>query len=335
MSKSQRRTSTSSSSHKAISLFSLLLFGRRAYSLKQLAEKFECSRQTILRLVDEIEIIGGFDLQMSKEGGQNWYKLKEPEGRMNIVLSRNELRQLVVCRDFIKHLLPSSYGKDLERAIEKAACITEKGGISLKKMASTCIKGSINYNHHEESIQLLVMAQVALQVLEIEYQSRLNKEYRLHSFVPVRLISFHDGLYVRGWAVNDKGIVDITRPMTLAVHRMKKVWATCRYLSEEFHDEGNFPEESEFFGMARQDDPFKVQVRFFPPACVYIKERNWSDNQHIENEGENILLTFMAQSEYEVIKWILSFGHEAELISPTHLRDELIEELSKAKEHYI
>ena len=325
MSHGRRNTGTSSSSHKAIALFALLLFGRKAYSLKQLAEQLECSRQTIMRLIDEIELVGGFSVRKWKEDCQNWYRLAAPEGKMNVCLSRSELRQLVACRDFIRHLLPAAQELDLKNAVSKAACFTEGKDLPLVQVGSASPKGQIDYDPFDGIIRALVNAQADLQVVEINYQARLNPEGpRVHCFVPVRLVSFHDGLYVRGWSVNEKGKVEIVRPMTLAVHRMKSLTATRRNLSEKDHRKGNFPEESGYFGMANQNKPFEVKARFYPPAVTYVKERRWSAKQSInEHKDGSVELTFIAQSEYEVVKWILSFGQEARLIYPIQLRTEI------------
>jgi predicted DNA-binding transcriptional regulator YafY len=46
------------------------------------------------------------------------------------------------------------------------------------------------------------------------------------------------------------------------------------------------------------------------------------------------VLTFQAQSELEVVKWILSFGREAELLRPAHLRERVREELADALGYY-
>ena len=332
----QRNTGTSSASHKAVSLFALLLFGRKPYSLKQLADFLDCSRQTVLRLVDEIELIGGFSVQQWKEGGQNWYQLAVPSGKANISLSQNELQQLMICRDFFQHLLPVTFKNDLENAVSKAAFLADSTSPPLcEPAAAAAIRGKIDYEPFDEILRVVVTAQTRLQVLEIWYQSRANPEGRLHCFVPVRMVSFHDGLYVRGWTVNDKGTVEINRPMTLAVHRMKSITATRRYLDKDVHLKGKFPEENWYFGMARQGEPFEVVVRFFPPACSYVRERQWSKNQNFEEEQDgSVLLTLTAHSEYEVIKWVLSFGEEAELVAPSDVRKKIIRELQQNVTRY-
>lgn len=312
----QRRTSQSSASHKALALFALLLFGRRPYSLTQLAEHLECSRQTVLRLIDEISCAGSVPIQQWKDGGQNWYQLAAPEQKVPVTLQHHELQQLIVCRDFMQHLLPPKMEKSLNSAVAKAACLTE-GAEAITKVGGALPKGRVDYTSFDGILRALLTAQQDLQVVEIDYLARCATTSRIHCFVPVRLVTFNDGMYVRGWTVNDKGTVDIVRPMTLAVNRMRSLIATRRYLNQQTHERTGFPPESGHFGIATQEDPFEVCVRFYPPASVYVKERIWSSNQRIDEADDgSIVLTFTSQSEYEVIKWVLSFGEEAEVIAP-------------------
>ncbi|MEG6501464.1 MULTISPECIES: hypothetical protein [unclassified Desulfovibrio] len=90
---------SATASRKALALFGLLLFGRRAYSLKQLAESLGCSRQTVLRLMEEVVHTNICRIKSWKEGGQNWL----PSKRANTLggtWSRafwNALRQWMRC----------------------------------------------------------------------------------------------------------------------------------------------------------------------------------------------------------------------------------------------
>lgn len=334
MSKNIRNLGSSSASHKAVSLFALLLFGRRPYSLKQLAEYLDCSRQTVLRLVDEIELISGFSVQQWKDNCQNWYQLATPSEKANVCLSQNELQQLVMCQIFLEHLLPATFAQDLKNAVGKAALMAEAIQLPEDVFAAS-IKGKIDYTPFDEVLRILMAAQVHLQAVEINYCSRLNAAGRDHCFVPVRTLSFHDGLYIRGWSVSDKGTVEIIRPMTLAVHRIKSVVPTRRLLDKATHSKANFPEESDYFGMAHGSKPFSVTVRFTLEASPYIKERIWSKDQKvIETSDGSLSLTFTAQSEYEVIKWVLGFGEDAELVAPKALRDKIKDVLHLCLRHY-
>lgn len=116
------------------------------------------------------------------------------------------------------------------------------------------------------------------------------------------------------------------------MHRIQEMFATCRH----FPDGSTLPEiiENGHFGVVQQCDPFMVTALFYGKAGVYAKERTWGNNQSVEAIPEGIRLSFSAQSEMEVVKWILSFGVEAQLLEPLHLRKQIYEELRNALNLY-
>jgi predicted DNA-binding transcriptional regulator YafY len=82
---------------------------------------------------------------------------------------------------------------------------------------------------------------------------------------------------------------------------MAKSWQTMR---------GNKGEEAE------------VVVQFGAKIAPLIKEVNWHPTQRIEDLPDGSILFTVTVPETEEIKlWILSYGHEAEVISPESLRE--------------
>ena len=52
----KKHNDDASPSEKILGLYGLLLFTGRKYNLSSLADKFDCSKQTILRMVKTIEL---------------------------------------------------------------------------------------------------------------------------------------------------------------------------------------------------------------------------------------------------------------------------------------
>jgi len=73
-----------------------------------------------------------------------------------------------------------------------------------------------------------------------------------------------------------------------------------------------------------------VQVEFSGFAAEYVAERIWSPDQKITKRKDGrIKLKFTASSVAEVVSWILSYGHEAKVLKPGWLVEELEEEVEK------
>src|SRR5210317_1157506 len=66
----------SSYGQKLISLFAKLLFTRRSHSLIELSRMLNCSKQTVMRIVDDIRRAYGVDIEESIEGRRKYYRIK-------------------------------------------------------------------------------------------------------------------------------------------------------------------------------------------------------------------------------------------------------------------
>lgn len=190
----------SNPTRNALILFSILLFSGRAYSLKRLAEILHCSRQSVLRLIEQIEVCGYGDIRKNKKDGQNYYQIVTAEIKPQVTLSPQEIERLVCCREWLRHLLPQGIYCQMEHSVEKSATLLEdyKDRITaLEPVASSTVQGSINYTTYEERLEGIIKAIRTKQVLEIVYQSPKKSEPRTHEIIPVRLLAFHQGLYIR------------------------------------------------------------------------------------------------------------------------------------------
>lgn len=79
-----------------------------------------------------------------------------------------------------------------------------------------------------------------------------------------------------------------------------------------------------------EGEPFRVKINFSAQAAQYVRERRWSNDQTIKKLRDGRLrLEFTAQSWFEVVSWVLSFGSQAKVISPKELKNDLIDELNK------
>ncbi len=64
---------------KLISLFARLMFSGQSHSLTQLSKMLHCSKQTVLRLVNDIRKSYGVDIEESMQGNKRYYRLKKAE----------------------------------------------------------------------------------------------------------------------------------------------------------------------------------------------------------------------------------------------------------------
>ncbi|MBW2590646.1 MAG: hypothetical protein JRD71_08015, partial [Deltaproteobacteria bacterium] len=106
---------------KLISLFAKLLFSGKSHSLIELSRMLNCSKQTVLRLVDDIRRSYGVDIEEMKEGRRKFYRIKRLSASKPVInLTDTELNALFMCKIFAQHLLGHGFLEEANRALEKS-----------------------------------------------------------------------------------------------------------------------------------------------------------------------------------------------------------------------
>ncbi|MFH0809078.1 MAG: WYL domain-containing transcriptional regulator [Pseudomonadota bacterium] len=305
---------------KLIALFARLLFSGRAYSLTELAEWLGCSKQTVLRLADDLE--GAFETTVEEEmrGNRKYYRIRKPRGRQLVPLSGMEYQLLEMCHAFARHLLGHQQYDEVSRALLKSqAFLSEEKERPADHFASFR-PGTIDYTPHQGTILTLLTAMEASKLCKVTYCGLMDQRDKTYYIQPLKLFSHGDTIYLHARKAKAPG-----QPYRsphydplLAVHRIKSVELDDRTM--EFPSDYDFEKVfQKTFGIIKQEK-FQVAVQFSGWAARYVAERTWSPDQQITDLGEGkIRLTFSAASEPEVMSWVLSFGEEARVLEPKWL----------------
>ncbi|MDL2267808.1 WYL domain-containing protein [Desulfovibrio sp. OttesenSCG-928-G15] len=318
---------------KLLALYSLLLYAKRPFSMTELAEELNCSKQTVGRLLVQFESAHFGKLQRTQRGKEAFFQISRPTRPPLICLDHDGLQQIMLCRDLLRHMLPPSIKKQVDRTVQQASAYTEEEGAVFTSIARPLHKGRIDYAPHEMTLQTLLCAITEQRVCIVKYQSARHKEVREYEYAPRQLLSFHDSFQVSGWIVQPKGKAHpvLEHATTLAVHRCKEVTLTRR-TSE--HLPAPAVQESGLFGIM-EDEPFAARIRFGQSAATYIAEREWSSEQKVTwHKDGSITLTLLAQSPAELISWVLGFEAEAEVLSPKWLREAMVEKITNMVARY-
>ena len=311
----------SSYGQKLISLFVRLLFSGESYSLTELARMLNCSKQTVLRLLDDISAGYKMEIEESRQGNRKYVRLKRPGRAVPIsTLSEMEMQVLQMCRQFTAHLLGRELFEEATRALLKSQALLGTAREPSSAHFAAFRSGTIDYTPYHDTIQTLIEAMEAKKVCKISYQAVEENRAKTFYIKPLKIFSYRDALYLHAQKAMDPGRrfrAPEFDPL-LAVHRMKDVEMTER----KFEFPQNYDFEKIFnrtFGIIKQET-FEVEAEFTGWAAKYAAERIWSPDQKITRVGpETIRLTFSASSEAEVISWLLSFGGEAKLLRPDWL----------------
>jgi predicted DNA-binding transcriptional regulator YafY len=315
---------------KLIGLFARLLFSGESHSLTDLARMLDCSKQTILRLLDDIEKSYGINIEETKQGNRSFYRIRKSIASLqNIPLTEAELQALQMCKSFTQHLVGKKLYEEATQAIFKSKAALAGGQQISECHFASFRPGTIDYTPQHQIIHTLIDAMEKHKVCKLTYQALIAPRPKSFYIKPLKLFSHRDAVYLHAQKAKEPG-----KPYRapkfdplLAVHRMKSVEMTdIKFHPDKFDFEKSFNQQ---FGIIK-DDIFEVEVAFTGWSAAYVSERIWSPDQKILKKGKNkILLKFTASSEPELMSWLLSFGEQAKLIKPEWLVKELKSKITK------
>ena len=325
----------SSYGQKLISLFARLLFSRESHSLTDLARMLNCSKQSVLRLVGDIQKAYLVDIEENFRGNRKYFRIQRPRIPPVVNLTEKELNVLQMCRAFSEHLLGRKLFEEATRALGKSrALLPQEKTLSSQHFASFR-PGSIDYTPHQDAVRTLIEAMEGKRVCKLSYQSISAKRAKTFYIKPLKIFSRHDTLYLHARLARKPGkpYREPDFDPLLAIHRIKKVEITDRLFQ--------FPKDYDFektfnqnFGIIKKES-FEVVVEFSGFAARYVPERIWSPDQKIvKKKGGSVKLTFTASSKPELMAWVLSFGDEARLIKPDWLVDEVRQTVERMQKGY-
>ena len=325
-------TSFGSFGLKLVQLYVLLSTSDRSYTLTRLSQIFQCSRQSVLRMVEQLELLPKIKLQSYKEGKERHYQIINSFSPADIEIDIELLRRLMLCRDIVRHLLPAPMHEEIGRALDTIAGKSgeqEHNSHLLDSHSEAFWKGRIDYSPHQETIQKLYIAIDKSRLCTVQYQPNINDACKEFLVAPLRILAFREALYARCLKYNEAGEVENEKPMTLAIHRIRAI--TVRQIKVKTPA---LEPDTNHFGFWF-NEPFTVRIRFTPEAATFVGERCWSEGQQTTVLADGgVELTFTSTSRPEVKSWVLSFADAAELIEPADLREEIRMTLQQTQRRY-
>lgn len=115
----QARNAYDSPGLRLVQLYILLVKPRRPYSLTDLARVFGCSRQTALRMMDQITRVHNVEVESWTKRNARYYRAAPQPRPASIALTAETLRDLILCQDIVSYILPEPLREELQDTIQK------------------------------------------------------------------------------------------------------------------------------------------------------------------------------------------------------------------------
>ena len=324
---------------KLIRLFARLMFTGQKFSLTDLAKSLGCSKQTVLRLIDDITLAYDIPLRDEMRDGRKWVWIDRGGGQDGhepaALLSEAEHRTLQMCRAFTEHLLGRATFDEMERAVEKSGQHLPAGVDGGGSVFGVVRSGVIDYTRHETVMRTLLTGMESRRVCEVVYRGLNAPAAKTFHIKPLQVFAHHETVYVHARRARTPG-QPYKAPKfdpLLALHRFEQVTLT----DTPFHRPRGYDFDkvmNQGFGVWMQKR-FRVVLELEGWAAAYARERTWSPGQKLEDVKDGALrLSFWSTSEPEVMSLALGFGACATLREPAALVGRVREELEHMGQRY-
>lgn len=81
----------------------------------------------------------------------------------------------------------------------------------------------------------------------------------------------------------------------------------------------------------------RIRLRFYDWAARIVSERRWHPSQQVKwlgEKGDTLEIILDLNGFEEILRWILSWGHLAEVMEPVELRERVLSSLAQSQAHY-
>ncbi len=304
-----------------------ILMQRGSVSVRQLAQQLDRSPRTIQRDMADLESELGVPLLYE---GRRWSIMPGSAHPMSPVrFTLHESRAVYFAIRVFSRTVNESEPDSIQ-ALQKLAD-------TLPAQLSANIKRTINdlrlrpeNKLRAENLRSITDAWVHSLTIEMSYRSQLAKSARTFDFDPYLLEATQSGTYVVGFS-HEHGEVRVFK-----LDRVEHVTITRReFEPREVGEIASRLAQSWGGAVFGGDEQHDVCVDFTPPAALRIRESYWHPTQQLEELPDGgVRLRVLLPSLLEFTPWVRSWGHEAYVVSPPTLRDEVAASMRAAAERY-
>jgi predicted DNA-binding transcriptional regulator YafY len=301
----------------------------RPLKATDVAARFEVGVRTAYRDLDFLRDEMRAPLAYDRGRGSWW--LTEPTAPLPpIVLSEGELVALYFAEKVLRQYRGTPYEKDVASAFRKLqALLPEEVVVKPDRILSFMeLDPGPLPEANPEVFRDVLAGLTRRRRLVIRYASASSGHTLDRAVDPYRVLNFRGNWYLVARDERRRAVRDF------ALHRIRKVTITGepsapaadfdlrKYMADAFH-------------LEKGGRPANVAVRFTPRQARWIRERRWHRSAKVQErlDGGCVLRMRVAVTS-ELVRWVLQYGPEAEVLAPKGFRDTVARELKLAAGAY-
>lgn len=294
-----------------------ILGARGGCTVEELAREVRCSVRTAWRDLALLQEVG-FPLTCERDGRESRYMLIQgPRGLPPIPFTLTELMGLHLGRHLLAPLHGTPAGDSIRNALDKIAATLAPHAKSfldgLDREISARFVQTKDYREAGETIGVIQDAIRQQRSLEADYHS-FGRDVLTHRRLnPLHLWYQQGGVYLAAFCHRRREV------RTFAVERLRRVRPT----GDAFQPPAGFDIDRYLagsFGLFRGRS-IRVVLRFSKAVARYIAERKWHPTQVLAPLlGGELDLTLQAPVCPDLLRWILSYGKDVDVLEPRSIR---------------
>ena len=318
-----------------------LLSRPQGTTVAQLEKELGVTRRSVYRLFETLDELGfpRYEEELLGEKEKRWrlqedYLHKLPNLRIpDMRLNARELMVLYLLLASDRVFSGTAVEPVLSSIREKLASIMPSSYLSAAqsdRVESLFAAGTLHpalYQGKDEIIERLLDAVAERKVCTVTYEALGTGGSKSYSVHPLRLFQHDGGLYLFVLIPKHDSI------RILSVERISDISISAEVFAEpESFDPDHIL--SHTFDLTL-DDPVSVKIRFSERAARRVRNRRWSATQHVsEHHDGSLTLEMTTSGSDDIVRWVLGFAGEAEIIEPSWLRTRVAEAISSLSNTY-
>ena len=301
-------------------------------SRRDLEEKLESNRSTIKRTIEEMRNFLGAPIIYDRT--QNGYYYDRQHGTHpyeipGLWFSSSELYALITTQKLLSDIQPGLLDDSIKAFRQRIQTLLKHMGTE-----STELDRRVKILQTEarptdiEDFRKLVTALIHRRQVKVIYHGRQRDQLTERMVSPQRLIYYRDNWYLDGWCHLRQGL------RTFSLDRIKPTFIDDTK-ALEYSDKELDEHFTRTFGIYAGPATETAHLIFGSEAAKWVADEHWHPQQQgITLPDGRYELKIPYGNPTELIREILKFGLDVEVIAPPSLRQQIIDRLQETVEQY-
>lgn len=294
--------------------------------LKDLMEKFEISKRQAAREIENMRLFFNAPVEYSNAELGYFYSDDSFEFPASMI-SEEEIISLLIAKRLSVTIPDEKRKRQLQAFFDNLSSYFDLDMAELGKKIS--LKNLRYHRVGQDIFDAVLQSLKQNRKLKITYHSIFSKEISERTIDPLHLVLYMGNWHIIAYCEMKEGIRDF------ALSRIKKIEILDDAVKENLKSIDIKENIAESFGIFFEGDRKKVVLKFNDRMADYVREQVWFPFQTIaEAPAGGLLLTFYVTDYREIVREVLSFGADVEVLEPAPLREIIKEHIRKLSAVY-